>query len=337
MADTTSTQFRFSHWDEAQEYYLSQGMTDGLPIVPPTEEKVLAMLGAVGLAPSDVIGFEEIRDKQFVAEKVAINAVMAGCRPEYMPVIVAAVKAVCERPYNFQANTTTTNGAGILLLVSGSIAKDIGINAGTVLMGHGSHANATIGRALALMKINIYGSVPGYMDNSTFAHPGKYSFCFAENDDLIPWEPLRVEKGFSAESSTVTAFAAVSPLQVSLHSYTDPKQVLTVIADAMIGIGPRHEETMVIISPEVLEYVRRSGWTKPQIKEYLFNKAQRTASEWNQWYRFDEPLEGDPNAKVPTVQSPDHITLVGAGGAAGAFGSIINSWGGSSSITKEIV
>ena len=115
MADTTSTQFSFAHWDEAQEYYLSQSMTDGLPIVPPTEEKVLAMLGAVGLAPSDVIGFEEIREKQFVAEKVAINAVMAGCRPEYMPVIVAAVKAVCERPYNFQANTTTTNGAGILL------------------------------------------------------------------------------------------------------------------------------------------------------------------------------------------------------------------------------
>lgn len=336
MADTTSTQFSFAHWDEAQEYYLSQGMTDGLPIVPPTEGKVLTMLDAAGLAPAEVIGFEEIREKSFVAEKVAINAVMAGCRPEYMPVIVAAVKAVCERPYNLQANTTTTNGAGILILVSGEIANQIGLNSGTVLMGHGSHANATIGRALALMKINIYGSVPGYMDNSTFAHPGKYSFCFAEQDSVIPWEPLRVEKGFSEDSSTVTAFAAVSPLQVSLHTYSDPEQFLPVIADAMIGIGPRHEETMVVISPEVLEYIRRSGWTKQQIKEYLFDKAQRTASEWNQWNRFDEPIEGDPSAKIPTVQSPDHITLVGAGGAAGAFASIINSWGGSSSITKQI-
>ena len=336
MADTTSTQFSFAHWDEAQEYYLSQGMTDGLPIVPPTEGKVLTMLDAAGLAPAEVIGFEEIREKSFVAEKVAINAVMAGCRPEYMPVIVAAVKAVCERPYNLQANTTTTNGAGILILVSGEIANQIGLNSGTVLMGHGSHANATIGRALALMKINIYGSVPGYMDNSTFAHPGKYSFCFAEQDSVIPWEPLRVEKGFSEDSSTVTAFAAVSPLQVSLHTYSDPEQFLPVIADAMIGIGPRHEETMVVISPEVLEYIRRSGWTKQQIKEYLFDKAQRTASEWNQWNRVDEPIEGDPSAKIPTVQSPDHITLVGAGGAAGAFASIINSWGGSSSITKQI-
>jgi hypothetical protein len=312
-------------------------LTDGLPIIPPTEDKVKAMLDYAGLQPSDIIAREGIREKDFVAEKVAINAVMAGCRPEHMPVIVAAVEGMCEQSYNLQANTTTTNGAGVLALISGPIANELGINSGTVLMGHGFRANATIGRALALMKINIYGSVPHHMDKSTFGHPGKYTFCFAENDDVLPWEPHRVEKGFSAESSTVTVFAAVSPLQVNTHGYNDPEQLLSTASDAVIVLGPRHEEMMIVIAPELLEYFRRNGWTKPQIKEFVFEKSQRTGREWNYFARLEKLVTGDDlERRIPAIKSAEHITVVGAGGAAGPFISVIGSWGGSTSITKEI-
>lgn len=337
MTGLTSERHRFSDLDEAQEYYHLQGMTDGLPVVLPTEERVQAMLEYAGLQPSDVIAKEDVRGKVFTAEKVAVNAVMAGCKPEYMPVVVAAVEAVADKAFSLHTNSTSTNGVGILALVSGPIARKLGINSGTGAMGHGFRANATIGRALGLIKINVYGSVPHEMDKSTLGHPGKYTFCFAEDDELIPWEPLRVERGFSRESSAVTVFATIAPLQISTFNYTRPEEFLTTIADAVLGVGSRHEELIVVMAPEVLEYVRRSGWAKRQIKDFIFEKAQRTGKEWNAWYRHERPFAG-PNLEKrhPVVNSAEHITLVGAGGGAGPLVAIIGSWGGSSSITKEI-
>lgn len=333
----TSTRFRFSDLDEAQEYYHEQGMTDGLPIVLPTEDRVQAMLDYAGLQANDVIAEEGIRGKVFIAEKVAINSVMAGCKPEYMPVIVAAVQAISEPAFNLHANSTSTNGVGILAIVSGPITKQLGINSGTVAMGHGFRANATIGRALGLIKINAYGSVPHDMDKSTFGHPGKYSFCFAENDDSIPWEPLRVEKGFAAESSTVTVVAALAPLQVNTHNYSRPEEFLATVSDAMLALGTEHEEVVVVLSPELVQYVRQSGWGKQQVKEFIFHKAQRTGNEWNERFSNIHPATGEDLEKsMPVVQSTDHIMLVGAGGDAGPFASIIGSWGTVSSITKEI-
>ena len=337
MAKLASKTFSFSDYDEAQEYYLANGLTDGLPIVPPTEAKVNAMLAGAGLQPSDVVAVEGIRGKTFVAETVAVNAVMAGCKPEYMPVIVAAVQAVSEPQFNFHANSTSTNGVGVLVLVSGPIAKSIGINSGTVLMGHGYRANATIGRAISLLKVNAYGSVPHDMDKSTFGHPGQYTFCFAEDDDVIPWEPLRVEKGFSVDTSTVTVFAANSPLQVSTHNYSQPDEFLSIVSDAIQGMGLGPSEIVVAISPEILEYVRSSGWTKAQIKEFIFKNIHRTGLGWNAHYRTEHIFSGDDLYRsIPVVPSPDHLTLVGGGGAAGAFVSIIGAWGGVSSVTIEI-
>ena len=323
--------------EEAQEYYHSQGMTDGLPVVPPTEANVRVMLDYVGLQPSDIVAKEDVRGKVFTAEKIAVNAVMAGCKPQYMPVVVAAVRAISETPFNLHANSTSTNGVGMLVLVSGPIAKELGINSRTVLMGHGFRANATIGRALGLIKINVYGSVPGDMDNSTFGHPGKYSFCFAEDDDIIPWESLRVEKGFSPESSTVTVLAAVAPLQVSTYNHSQPEEILTIVSDAMLALGQGHEEAVVTISPEALEYLRRSGLSKQKTRELIFEKAQRTGREWNKWHRQEHPFIGDDlDRRFPVLKNVDQIIVVGGGGSAGAFVSIIGSWGGSTSITKEI-
>lgn len=337
MTTSISKTFKFADYHEAQEYYQANGLTDGLPIVPPTGSKVQAMLDGAGLQPSDVVAVEGVRGKTFVAETVAINAVMAGCKPEYMPVIVAAVQAISEPQFNFHANSTSTNGVGVLVLVSGPIANKIGINSGTVLMGYGFRANATIGRAMGLLKMNAYGSVPHDMDKSTLGHPGQYSFCFAEDDDVIPWEPLRVEKGFTTDASTVTVFAANSPLQVSTHNYSQPPEFLAIVSHAIQSMGLGSSEVVVVVSPEILEYVRSSGWNKAQIKDFVFKNIHRTGSEWNAYYRTEHPFSGDDlTTGFPVVASPDHITLVGGGGAAGAFVSIIGAWGGVSSVTKEI-
>ena len=313
------------------------GMGDGLPVVPPTDVKVRAMLDSVGLSPSHIVAEEGVRGVRFTAEKVAISAVMAGCKPEYMPVIVAAAQAVSEEPFNFHANSTSTNGVGVLVIVSGSIAKRIGINSSTVAMGHGFRANATIGRAMGLIKINVYGSVPHDMDKSTFGHPGKYSFCFAENDDAIPWEPLRVEKGYSESDSTVTVFAANSPVQVNTQNESAPEDFLSIAADASIVLGERHSEFVLALSPELMSYIRSAGWTKQRIKEFVLERGTRTGRELNEKHRrISLYTGGDLDRRIPVVASTDEITVVGAGGDAGPFAMLIGAWGDVISITKQI-
>lgn len=337
MNALTSARVRHTGYDDAQEYYMSEGVGDGLPVVPPTEAKVQAMLDFVGLAPSDIIAEEGIRGVQFTAEKVAVNAVMAGCKPEYMPVVIAAVQAVSQSPYNFHANSTSTNGVGVLVIVSGPIARQIGINSSTVAMGHGFRANATIGRAMGLIKINVYGSVPHGMDKSTFGHPGKYSFCFAENDDVIPWEPLRVEKGFKESDSTVTVFAANSPVQVNTQNESAPEDFLSIVADASIVLGERHSEFALALSPELMSYIRAERWTKQRIKEFVLERGTRTGRELNEKHRRITLYTGDDlDKRIPVVESVNEITVVGAGGDAGPFAMLIGAWGDVISITKQI-
>ena len=337
MTILTSARVRHTGYDEAQEYYMSEGMGDGLPVVPPTEAKVQSMLDYVGFGPSDLIAEDGIRGIRFTAEKVAINAVMAGCKPEYMPVVVAAVQAVSEAPYNFHANSTSTNGVGVLVIVSGPIAKQVGINSSTVAMGHGFRANATIGRAMGLIKINVYGSIPHSMDKSTFGHPGKYSFCFAENDDVIPWEPLRMEKGFGESDSTVTVFAANSPVQVNTQNESAPEDFLSIAADASIVLGERHSEFVLVLSPELMNYIRAEGWTKQRIKEFVLERGTRTGRELNEKHRRISLYTGDDlDKRIPVVESTDEITVVGAGGDAGPFAMLVGAWGDVISITKQI-
>ena len=169
------------------------------------------MLDYLGLAADAVIGIEATRQKRFTAEKVAINAVMAGCQPEYFPAVVAAISAVGEREFNFHASSTSTNGVTALVLVSGPFAEEIGMNSEAVLMGNGNRANATIGRAVNLVKTNFYGSVPQDMDKSTFGHSGKFSFCFAENLEASNWPSLARSKGFGPDASTVTISRLTPP------------------------------------------------------------------------------------------------------------------------------
>ena len=336
-SEFTSSRLNFDDWESAQDYYFDNGLTDGLPIVPPTEERVEAMLSRVGMAPDHVIAVESIRHKSFIAEKMAVNAVMAGCKPEYFPVVVAGVAAVCERQFNFHASSGSTNGVCILAVVSGPYANEIGMNSETGLMGNGTRANATIGRALNLIKSNFYGSVAGDMDKSTFGHSGKFSFCFAERLQQSPWPPLAVSKGFGEGASTVTLYAANAPLQVSVHGDKAPEDILTCAAHAMEGLGPSLPEVLVVISPELMDHVAEAGWSREQVADFLYAKTQHPAKEWLAWHRIDQREKaGDGTQLIGCVPEPGRITVVPAGGTAGAFIDLVPGWGSSRSVTKEI-
>src|SRR5262250_2476424 len=190
-----SAVYEFADALDANELYQQNGWTDGLPIVPPTEERVQACLDAAGLAPADVVGVEAVRQRPITAEKVAINAVMAGCLPAYMPVVVVALRAICQEPFNLHGSTASTGGSAPFIVVNGPVRTAIGMNATHNVLGHGNRANATIGRAIRLILINVLGCIPGQLDRSTLGHPGKYTFCIAEDEEDSPWIPLAQERG----------------------------------------------------------------------------------------------------------------------------------------------
>ncbi len=330
-------QWQFDDWEAAQEFYFREGLTDGLPVVPPTQERVQGLLDFCGLAPDQILETEGIRHKEFPAGKVAVSAVMAGCLPEHFPAVVAAVSAVCDRSYNFHASSTSTNGIANLVLVSGPYAASIGMNHGVNAFGNGNRANASIGRAINLLKANFYGSVSQEMDKSTLGHSGKYSFCFAEDLGTSPWPSLAESKGFRQGSSTVTMVAGNAPLQLETHGDRDPEGFLTAAAHAMLGFGPRNSEVVLVISQELMAYVAASGWSRDQVAQFLYEKTLRTAGEWDDWRRTDKlPPDADRERLMGGVDGPDRITVVPAGGDAGEFMALITSWGSSRSVTREI-
>ena len=192
-----STPMEFDTWHDVVREYIDRGWTDGLPIIPPTPDMVAASLEAAGRSPSEVLGTEPTKGRVITAEKAAVNAVMAGCKPEYFNIVATAVEAMCEPEFNLHAVTASTQGAAILAIVNGPIAKEIGLNSSVSIFGPGHTANATIGRALRLVIINATGSVSGEIDKATQGHPGKYTWCIAEAEDVSPWGPLQADRGFS--------------------------------------------------------------------------------------------------------------------------------------------
>ena len=195
----------------ANELFQRNGWTDGLPIVPPTESLVRAFLDAAGLKATDSIGVEPVRRRRITAEKVAIAAVMAGCLPEYLPVVVAAVKAMCEPQFGLHGATASTGGSAPFLVVNGPIRTSLHMNATHNVFGNASRANATIGRSIRLLILNVLGGIPGQLDRSTLGHAGKFTFCVAEDEEDSPWLPLAAERGLTVGQSAVTVMSAASP------------------------------------------------------------------------------------------------------------------------------
>ena len=313
---------------EAIELFYEKGWTDGLPIIPPTEDRIHSMLSTVGMEPDIIIGSIPERGRVFTAEVVAINAVMAGCMPEYFPVVVAIVAAISDPAFGLHGPTATTHGAAILTIVNGPIIRGIGLNAGQGLFGPGSRANATIGRATRLVLINAGGSHE--FDRATLGHPGKYTYCIAENEDT-DWIPLHVQRGFDRATSTVTVFAAEGPNQINNQSALKAESILLTLADRMSGLGTFNmggqTEMAVVICPEHYQTLNNQGWDKKRIQGFLYEHAVRPLSHLKKGGYIEQPVvKGDEDSLVRAVPSPDDILLIVAGGRAGRFSACIPGW-----------
>jgi len=338
----TSKRYQVQDAADAIEFCFQQGWTDGLPVVPPTPDRVSAMLEAARLEPSQQVAFITNRAVSVTAEKVAVNAVMAGCKPEYMPIVVAAVEGIGDPTWSYHGPGTSTGGAAVLMIVNGPIARELEINAGDNLFGPGWRANLTIGRALRLVMRNVCGSLPGLLDRGTLGHPGKVSYVIAENEADSPWAPLHVERGFRPEQSTVTVMAAESPHQFYNQLSNTPEGVLTTLADAMRlgGSAGRQPQYVIVLAGEHMRTIGHGGWGKKKIRQFLFEHTQNSHAHLKRTNRLPGSIQPSDETKLrPLVASADDILVVAAGGRAGAFSAYIPGWGGSRSslaVTKEV-
>lgn len=321
-------------------YIDEQGWTDGLPVIPPTENLVAAMLAKTRHRPDDVLGVMEPRKAKVTVEKVAANAVMAGCYPEYFPVVRAAVKAVLQKQFHVGSTACTTGGAAPVIIVSGPIAQKLNINSGTCCLGgSGFRANATIGRALRLVMRNIGGAKPGGEEKSTHGWPGKLSMCFAENDARTPWEPLRVEMGYTREQSivNVTAVRGVHPMcegtQITgIGTLETLAASMRAMGSPIYNQGARNDvPVVVVICPEHAHEIAKSGLSKADVKRYLFEHARLPIRELaDRMYAGTDPWPDwidakNPDTLVPMVANPEGFTIVVAGGD-GRHSAWLPSW-----------
>ena len=325
---------------EANEALEALAWTDGLPVVPPTEALVEAMLRGAKSAPDEVLGRMEPLQGTVTVEKVAANAVMAGCRPEYFPVVLASVRAVLQPDFHVGSTACTTGGAAPIIIVNGPIAGRLGISGGTACFGGNIKANATIGRALRLVMRNLGGAKPDGMEKSTQAWPGKIACCFAENEARSPWEPLHVERGHPAGASTVTVVAVRGIYSLTEGRQTSGEGVLETLVASMRYVGsPIYHQmhinalpVIVALCPEHAEEIARAGFDRRAVRTYIHEHARmpvrvlrdRAYYAPDAWKGLVD--ESDPEALVPIVASPDRIILVVAGGD-GRHSAWMPAWG----------
>ncbi len=331
--ELTAQRYEVDDPGEAIEFCYRQGWTDGLPVVPPTEGQVRAILEYAGREPGEVLGTIPLRRREVTAEKVAINAVMAGCLPPYFPVVLATMEALLETPNQVHYWAASTSGMAPLMIVNGPIRQQIGLNSGGNAFGPGFRANATIGRAIRLILMNVCGATPHILDRSTLGHPGKYSYCIAEDEEVSPWEPLHVERGFDAESSTVTVIPAEGPRQVGDRLNHTAEGVLRTIADTMSALGTgnmrgQRGQYVAVLCPEHVATIAAEGWTKPQVKEFLYWNAARPLADLKRFGVVAGEIEPqDRQQQVHPVARPEDILLVVAGGGGGRFSACIPTFG----------
>ena len=324
----TETAGRFDGSNEAddQEMLFARGWTDGLPVVVPTAAKVAAMVAASGRDGAEPIGPIPPRWRQATIEKIAINAVLAGCRPEYFPVVLAAIDALLDNDCQLYGIQTATNTTAPLLIVNGPIAKEIDINARGNVFGQGARANATIGRAVQLVFRNIGGDIPGETDMATHGQAGKFTACIAEAEDDSPWTPFHVDAGFKADDSTVTVIGASAPHNIFTYGCETGHDVLEHFIGAIIGLGHNNiifpTGPLFVVSPEHAATMARDGIGKKEIQNAVFERARIPLTRFAK--RSVEGLRhrrarwfaevGDPN-HIGIADRAEDINIIVAGGA----------------------
>jgi hypothetical protein len=319
---------------------------DGLPVIPPTVERVAHMLLQTRRARDEIVAAIAPGFGAATIERIAINAVVAGCDAEYLPVLIAATEAVAAREFNLQGLQTTTDPVAVLMIINGPIAQRLAINSGTNCLGQGTWANATLGRALRLILQNIGGALPGDMDRATQGQPGKFTFCCAENEAASPWTPLHVERGFASEQSTVTVVGAEGTM--NMHSYAKhADDVLRVIADTMAH-GPSNEyvhggEPWIVFSPEHAEILHHAGHAKSDVKRRLWDESKMRAGRMapEDLGRAQASRTGvlgaiDRDTMLTIAPEPAEIGIIVAGGP-GAHSIYIPSFGNTRSVTRAVL
>lgn len=342
----TSRPVEIAASEDLIETCYERGWTDGLPVVPPTRERVLRMLAGTTRKPDEVIGMVPPDLAECTVEKVAINAVMAGCKPEYLPIVLGAVEAALVDEFGMHGVLCTTMFAGPLIIVNGPAAKAVGMNSGVNALGQGNRANATIGRALQLVIRNIGGGRPGELDRATLGTPGKYTFCFAEAEDPA-WESLAVERGFPADASTVTLFAGEGVQGIVDQKSRTPESLARSFALCLRSVDhPKLAmagDAVLVVSPEHCRVFIDAGWSKARLREELDRLLILPADDMIAG--AGGIAEGLPPAMaggtVPKFR-PGGLLIVRAGGTAGLFSAVIAGWAasgpvGSTPVTKEIL
>jgi AhpC/TSA family protein len=320
--------------DEMEEMF-ERGWTDGLPVIPPTEERVAKMLGdhpgqlSLGEVPPSM--------GEATLQRLAACAVLAGCRPEYFPVVVAAAKAALDSRFNLHGQAVTTQPAGQLIVVNGPVRRQLGLNSGMGALGPGNRANLTIGRALRLMIELTGGGMPGTLDRSTLGHMGKIGFCIAEDEEGSPWEPLHVERGFAAGQSVVTLIGSDAPLSISDHRSRTPEDLASILAWAAASAWstnwwPLAEPSVFVICPEHAEMFREHGWTKQRLRDFMFDAVRKPARELNRGETTPWVHRSDPDAEVRKWASAEAIILLVAGGEAGRYSAVLGPCTGMGSV-----
>ena len=344
---------------EAIEACYEAGWTDGLPVVPPTEPLVAAMLAGGVWAADDVLLDDPWRGLAVTARKAAVNAVMAGCRPEYFPVVGATLQAMSTPEFGLHAVTASTGGAAILVAVNGPIRDRIGIHCKENIFGPGFRANATIGRTVRLVLRNCLMAIPGALDKSTQGWAGKYAMCFGEDEASCPWEPFHVSRGYELAQSTVTIMAAESGHNVLNHASSDVAELLGTFADSMGALGSLSSgRSLIVFAPEHAGKIAASGWTRTQVQEYLFEHSARSFADVKRggkvepagfvegfdpvWWMASDPTvdPGDEDILVRRGTGPEDIALMVGGGDAGGHSAFFPTWSRDRSVplvTREIV
>ena len=331
-------------FEDIDAHYQERGWTDGLPIVPPTEVAVRDFLRQTDRDPRELVGVLPPRQGEATIERIVVNAVMAGCRPEYLPVVIAAIEAMADPLFNLDSLQATTHPVAPLIVVNGPIVQAIGLNAGYNAFGQGFRANVTIGRAVRLVLMNVGGGLPGTGDRATQGTPAKIAHCVAENEAENPWEPLHVEAGLAPDVSTVTVFGCEGPHNIQDHFSNTAVGVLLTIAGAMAQAGSNNLLSrgwpLLSLGPEHAATVAREGFTKQQVKEFLFEHARfpfaRLGKEYQRQQVKHWDVKDSPDTMVPIVRAPEDISVIVVGGA-GKHSSWQPTFGNGTRPTRRVI
>ncbi len=319
----------------AGELFEARGLTDGLPIVPPTLERVTALLEAAVLEPGQALGTETVRNRAITAEKAAINAVMAGCRPRDFAVVAAAVEAMCDPAFLLHGATSSTGGCAVMIIVNGPIRHELNMTGTFNALGGADRASLAIGRAVRLILRNLLDVRPGELDRATLGHPGKLCYCLAEDEEGSTWPSLATDRGAPAGSSTVTVFAAGAPRQVMNEWTRAPERILDTVAAEMRANqlhysiwGGNH---CLVLPPQLRDRFAAAGWGRADIQEYLWRTARVRRGEWRRVGKGAVVTDENSDREYRALTSPADLLVVAAGGPAGGFAAVIPPWFGNKS------